>query len=84
MTLVKSVENRQVKIYWITAQKNVNKDKNMQKINGLFPFSYEKMPYDFKTNCFIYLSARVHPSETASSYFLYSYLQEAISDYKKK
>ncbi|XP_011500290.1 PREDICTED: cytosolic carboxypeptidase-like protein 5 [Ceratosolen solmsi marchali] len=70
---IKSLEGRRLDVLTISSFYNILPEREA-KIKGLYPEQDEKRPYKFKDKKVIFLSARVHPGETPSSFVLNGFL----------
>lgn len=74
--LAKSLDGRDVEILTISAKKNFTNERE-EKEPGFYPNNY---PRCFKaTKPIVFISCRVHPGETPSSYMLDSIIQMLVS-----
>ncbi|XP_058801298.1 cytosolic carboxypeptidase-like protein 5 isoform X2 [Phymastichus coffea] len=70
---IKSLEGRRLDILTISSYYNKSVEREA-KIKDLFPEENEERPYKFYDKKIIFLSARVHPGETPSSFVLNGFI----------
>lgn len=75
--LVHSCEGRRCDLLTITSMQGIRPEKEA-KISQLYPLE-ETMPNIFEGKRIIFLTARVHPGETASSHMLTGFLRSLLS-----
>ncbi|XP_014220267.2 cytosolic carboxypeptidase-like protein 5 isoform X2 [Trichogramma pretiosum] len=71
---IKSLEGRRLDVLTISSFYNILQDREA-KIKDLFPEVHEKRPFKFRDKKIIFMSARVHPGETPSSFVLNGFIQ---------
>lgn len=76
-TLIRSNLGQPVEMLWVGSTENRTSER-MSRLKNLFPDGESTVPYLFKNNCNVVVSARVHPSETASSYLLEGFLNHIL------
>lgn len=70
---IKSLEGRRLDILTISSYHNISTEREDRLIN-MFPETNEERPYKFRDKKVIFISARVHPGETPSSFVLNGFL----------
>lgn len=75
--LIESNQNRKIHLLWLSGEnsKNSKNFEEMKKLKNLFPeIPKNTKIFIDKKKCKVIMSARVHPSETASNYVLEGFL----------
>ncbi|XP_043465436.1 cytosolic carboxypeptidase-like protein 5 isoform X1 [Leptopilina heterotoma] len=67
--VIKSLEGRRLELLTISSYQNISMEREDSLMN-LFPENNELRPFKFKNKKVIFISARVHPGETPSSFVL--------------
>ncbi|XP_051161461.1 cytosolic carboxypeptidase-like protein 5 isoform X2 [Leptopilina boulardi] len=67
--VIKSLEGRRLELLTISSYQNISMEREDRLMN-LFPEKNELRPFKFKNKKVIFVSARVHPGETPSSFVL--------------
>ncbi|XP_050447124.1 cytosolic carboxypeptidase-like protein 5 isoform X1 [Cataglyphis hispanica] len=70
---IKSLEDRRLDVLTISSYHNISMEREDRLIN-MFPEKSEERPYKFRDKKVIFISARVHPGETPSSFVLNGFL----------
>ncbi|XP_018315689.1 cytosolic carboxypeptidase-like protein 5 isoform X2 [Mycetomoellerius zeteki] len=70
---IKSLEDRRLDILTISSYHNISMERE-DRLNNMFPEKSEERPYKFRDKKVIFISARVHPGETPSSFVLNGFL----------
>ncbi|KAL0125552.1 hypothetical protein PUN28_004574 [Cardiocondyla obscurior] len=70
---IKSLEDRRLDVLTITSYYNISMERE-DRLNNMFPEKNEERPYKFQDKKVIFISARVHPGETPSSFVLNGFL----------
>ncbi|XP_020299649.1 cytosolic carboxypeptidase-like protein 5 [Pseudomyrmex gracilis] len=70
---IKSLEGRRLDVLTISSYHNITQ-KREDRLNNMFPELSEERPYKFRDKKVIFISARVHPGETPSSFVLNGFL----------
>ncbi|KAL6268400.1 hypothetical protein P5V15_001535 [Pogonomyrmex californicus] len=70
---IKSMEDRRLDILTISSYHNISMERE-DRLNNMFPEMNEERPYKFRDKKVIFISARVHPGETPSSFVLNGFL----------
>lgn len=70
---IKSLEDRRLDVLTISSYHNISMEREDRLIN-MFPEKNEERPYKFRDKKVIFISARVHPGETPSSFVLNGFL----------
>ncbi|XP_011690005.1 PREDICTED: LOW QUALITY PROTEIN: cytosolic carboxypeptidase-like protein 5 [Wasmannia auropunctata] len=70
---IKSLEDRRLDILTISSYHNISMERE-DRLSNLFPEKSEERPYKFHDKKVIFISARVHPGETPSSFVLNGFL----------
>ncbi|XP_072757587.1 cytosolic carboxypeptidase-like protein 5 [Anoplolepis gracilipes] len=70
---IKSLEGRRLDVLTISSYHNISMEREDRLIN-MFPERNEERPYKFRDKKVIFISARVHPGETPSSFVLNGFL----------
>ena len=81
-TLINSNLDQPVELLWIGSRSNQTSRK-MRKMKNLFPDGRKSRPFMFKNRCNVIVSARVHPSETASNFLLEGFLNHFLRKGKR-
>ncbi|XP_012528940.1 cytosolic carboxypeptidase-like protein 5 [Monomorium pharaonis] len=70
---IKSLEDRRLDILTISSYHNISMERE-ERLNNMFPEKSEERPFKFRDKKIIFISARVHPGETPSSFVLNGFL----------
>ncbi|XP_018375422.1 PREDICTED: cytosolic carboxypeptidase-like protein 5 [Trachymyrmex cornetzi] len=70
---IKSLEDRRLDILTISSYYNISTERE-DRLSNMFPEKSEERPYKFRDKKVIFISARVHPGETPSSFVLNGFL----------
>lgn len=70
---IKSLEGRRLDVLTISSYHNISMEREDRLIN-MFPERSEERPFKFRDKKVIFISARVHPGETPSSFVLNGFL----------
>ncbi|XP_032665889.1 cytosolic carboxypeptidase-like protein 5 [Odontomachus brunneus] len=70
---IKSLESRRLDVLTISSYHNISTERE-DRLNNMFPEESEERPYKFWDKKIIFISARVHPGETPSSFVLNGFL----------
>uniref|UniRef100_A0A348G602 tubulin-glutamate carboxypeptidase n=1 Tax=Odontomachus monticola TaxID=613454 RepID=A0A348G602_ODOMO len=70
---IKSLEGRRLDVLTISSYHNISTERE-DRLNNMFPEESEERPYKFWDKKIIFISARVHPGETPSSFVLNGFL----------
>ncbi|XP_024879068.1 cytosolic carboxypeptidase-like protein 5 [Temnothorax curvispinosus] len=75
---IKSLEDRRLDVLTISSYHNISTERE-DRLNNMFPEESEERPYKFRDKKVIFISARVHPGETPSSFVLNGFLNFLLS-----
>ncbi|EFN80046.1 Cytosolic carboxypeptidase-like protein 5 [Harpegnathos saltator] len=70
---IKSLEGRRLDVLTVSSYRNISMERE-DRLNNMFPEKNEERPYKFRNKKVIFISARVHPGETPSSFVLNGFL----------
>ncbi|XP_063978457.1 cytosolic carboxypeptidase-like protein 5 isoform X2 [Diachasmimorpha longicaudata] len=70
---IKSLEGRRLEVLTISSYHNITPERE-DKLKGMFPVEGEERPRKFRGKRIIFVSARVHPGETPSSFVFNGFL----------
>ncbi|XP_076174734.1 cytosolic carboxypeptidase-like protein 5 isoform X3 [Ptiloglossa arizonensis] len=70
---IKSLEGRRMDIITISSFHNISTERE-ERLNNMFPEKNEERPFKFWNKKIIFISARVHPGETPSSFVFNGFL----------
>lgn len=70
---IKSLEDRRLDILTISSHHNISTERE-DPLEGMFPEATEKRSFKFRGKRIIFVSARVHPGETPSSFVFNGFL----------
>ncbi|XP_018403598.1 PREDICTED: cytosolic carboxypeptidase-like protein 5 [Cyphomyrmex costatus] len=70
---IKSLEDRRLDILTISSYHNISMERE-DRLSNMFPEKSEERSYKFRDKKVIFISARVHPGETPSSFVLNGFL----------
>ncbi|XP_011346570.1 cytosolic carboxypeptidase-like protein 5 isoform X2 [Ooceraea biroi] len=70
---IKSLEGRRLDVLTISSYRNILMERE-DRLTNMFPDTSEERPYKFRDKKVIFISARVHPGETPSSFVLNGFL----------
>ncbi|XP_043492312.1 cytosolic carboxypeptidase-like protein 5 isoform X2 [Polistes fuscatus] len=71
---IKSLEGRRLDVLTISSYHNILSVRE-DRFNNMFPEKYEERPFKFLDKKIVFISARVHPGETPSSFVLNGFLK---------
>ncbi|XP_064104893.1 cytosolic carboxypeptidase-like protein 5 [Macrobrachium nipponense] len=77
--LVYSLDHWRVDLLTISSHKGKSEDRE-HRLPGLFPLPDQPRPFRFPTKKVVFVSARVHPGETSSSFVLNGFLNFILSN----
>ncbi|KAK0164758.1 hypothetical protein PV328_003338 [Microctonus aethiopoides] len=75
---IKSLEGRRLDVLTISSHHNISTDREA-RLMGMFPETDEERPFKFRGKRVIFVSARVHPGETPSSFVFNGFLNFLIN-----
>jgi hypothetical protein len=70
-----SLEGNRVELITISSHNGMAKDQREDRLTNLFPIAEEPRPFKFPNKKVVFLSARVHPGETPSSFVLNGFIK---------
>ncbi|XP_011865121.1 PREDICTED: cytosolic carboxypeptidase-like protein 5 isoform X2 [Vollenhovia emeryi] len=70
---IRSLEDRRLDLLTISSYHNISTERE-DRLSNMFPEKSEERPYKFRDKKVIFISARVHPGETPSSFVLNGFL----------